>query len=144
MITMGCTKSPGTQQEIAISAGAAVKNAPDQALVLTQTSLLPGTTSVEPSAALVIFQSSSIEQRDKIVPLLARNASVLSDEGETIGISAEFASAKMPPDGMQISVTPARILKTDHWYTLNIKEDSDLQLSNGKSQLQLAARLTGM
>ncbi len=141
LLAISCTqpRTPTSQPLATGSPGSPSNTVADQPVVLTQSSLLPGTTAVDPSAS-VIFQSSSIGRRDSIVPLLNRNASFVSDEGETLAASATLKSFKLPPEGLAFAVTPVGGLKPDHWYTLIVTQDSDLQISNGKSPEELSAR----
>jgi hypothetical protein len=139
IFTLGCAQSsrndPG-QEPLNTSVA--------QPLILTQTTVLPGTTSVDPTTPNILFLSHNIDQRDAIVALLTRNASFLSDDGETIGASVALRSVKMPPDGILVSVGPSGAFKADHWYTLVVTQDADLQVSNGKSLEELAARSAGL
>jgi hypothetical protein len=141
LIVGGCKPATSPDQKQAIQLR---YTASEQPLVLTQTSILPGTTSVDPSTATVLFLSSSMSKRDTIVSLLNRNSTFLSDDGDTLPASAELKSMKMPPDGILVSLTPTSPLKADHWYTLVVNEDSEVQVSNGQSQQALTARGTAV
>jgi hypothetical protein len=145
LLAISCqtSKIPDGDNKWVVSHKSALTSAAEQPLILTQTSLLPGTTSVDLSAA-VFFRTAQFGKRDILAALFARNATFLSDEGETFSASAEITSAKMPPDGVLVAVTPLGTMKEDHWYTLIIKEDADLQLSNGTSAEDLSARKPGI
>lgn len=46
----------------------------------------------------------------------------------------------MPPEGITVAVTPVVTLKPEHWYTFVLNQGNDIQLSNGKTLADLAAR----
>ncbi|HTA18617.1 MAG TPA: hypothetical protein VK989_04960 [Polyangia bacterium] len=107
-------------------------------------SLLPGTTAVDPSAALILLRTLDVGQTNTIVDVLTRNATFVSDEGETLPAVPTITVAKMPPQGITVVVTPNVALKPEHWYTFVLNEDNDVQLSNGKTPADLAARTTSV
>jgi hypothetical protein len=106
--------------------------------------LLPGTTGVDPSAALILLRTADVGKKDTIIDELTRNATFVSDDDQTIPAVASLRTTKMPPEGIAVTVTPSVTLKADHWYTFVLNQDSDVQLSNGKSPADLAARTTSV
>lgn len=136
---MGCNSKSSTRPgPVSLEPSRAL----EPTLTLTQTSLLPGTTAVDPSAALILLRSSDVGKRNTIIDVLTRNASFVSDEGQILAAVPTLSMVKMPPEGMIVSVAPSVTLKPDHWYTFILKQDNDVQLSNGKTLTDLVARTT--
>jgi hypothetical protein len=141
---MSCTPKSATNSTAGVRSGLQLVDAATPTLTLTQTSLLPGTTAVDPSAASIILQTPDVGKRDTIINELTQNATFVSDAGETIPAVPSFRVVKMPPEGIIVSVAPHITLKPDHWYTFVLNQDNDIQLSNGKTPTDLAARTTSV
>jgi hypothetical protein len=109
-------------------------------LTLVQADLLPGTTGVDAATAAVTLKTLDVSTQGTILDLLTANATFVSDDGQTLAAIPSFTAVKMPPLGITVSVTPSTGLKADHWYTFVLNQNSALQLSNGKTPADLAAR----
>src|SRR4051794_8525663 len=103
ILAMCCTRSSTDTQEL----GTSVRVVPSPAarpLVLTQVSLLPGVTAVDPSAAFVVFRSDNVDRRDAIAPMLGKAATFVADTGDVLPAVATLKSVKMPPEGLFVQV----------------------------------------
>lgn len=139
-----CNVTPPAAQSSPQGASPAIQasSAGQFPLVLAQTSLHPGTTSVDPSAASIMFANSN-SQPIADPSALAGHFTLSDDAGNPVAIHLQLIPSKGPVTSPILVVSPDAALQQDRWYVLRVQQDGDLQISNDRLASDIAARAAG-
>jgi hypothetical protein len=137
-----CERSPssGTQNQAPTPAPAAL-----QPLVLAQTSLLPGTTAVDPGRAAVMFVSNANPPAlAKVMAAVDSYFKLTDAAGAEVSVHAVTLPSKTSTFNTVVEISPGAQLRPDEWYTLSVQQGADLQVSNDRAIEEVAARPVGV
>src|SRR5262245_237459 len=125
-LILGCAREHSTSElePPGLQGAQSPHGSDDGPMLLAQTSLLPGTTAVDPSAARVLLVTHN--QRSHVEAMLdelgARSV-FITEAGQRIPTSSEIVSLKGESvAGIVIGLRPRSELETDHWYTFQLEE----------------------